>query len=161
MSPAVACRGALIIISQGPPMWLSNSAWSREVRVFLERWTDGPVNAACGTDRAALEERTLRLRRCGYEQTEVVARAYENAVDLPYIAGHLRSAMPESVLPHDREPEFRAGLNDALYPHLETGPLIERIEATALIAIAHPAPPAGDTPPKCRTGDLGAQRGPV
>jgi hypothetical protein len=71
----------LIIISQGPPMWLSNSAWSREVRVFLERWTGGPVNAACGTDRAALEERTLRLRRCGYEQTEVVARAYENAVD--------------------------------------------------------------------------------
>jgi ubiquinone/menaquinone biosynthesis C-methylase UbiE len=153
--------GALIIISQGPPMWLSNSAWSREVRVFLERWTGGPVNATCGTDRAALEERTLRLRRSGYEQTEVVEHAYENAVDLPYIAGHLRSAMSESVLPHDREPEFLAGLNDALYPHLETGPLIERIEATALIAIPHPAPPAGDTPPKCRTGDLGTERGRV
>lgn len=135
--------GALIIISQGPPMWLSNSAWSRELRAFLERWTGGPVNATCGTDRAALEERALRLRRCGYEQTEVVEHAYENEVDLPYIAGHLRSAMSESALLPDREPEFLAGLNDALYSHLEAGPLIERIEATALIAIAHAAPPAG------------------
>jgi hypothetical protein len=54
---------------------------------------------------------------------------------------------------------FPAGLNDALYSHLETGPLIERIEATALIAIAHPPPPAAETPPERPTGDLGAESG--
>jgi len=108
--------GALIVISQGPPMWLSNSAWSRELRAFLARWTGGPLSATCGTDRATLERRALRLRRCGYEQIEVVEHAYENEADLTYVAGHLRSAMSESALPPDREPEFLANLNAALAP---------------------------------------------
>lgn len=131
--------GALIIISQGPPMWLLNSAWSRELRAFLERWTGGPVSATCGTDRGTLEQRAVRLRRCGYERIEVVEHAYENEVDLTYIAGHLRSAMSESALPHKKEPEFLAGLNDALRAHLAAGSVIERIEATALIASLHAA----------------------
>ncbi|MGH2885459.1 MAG: class I SAM-dependent methyltransferase [Solirubrobacteraceae bacterium] len=132
--------GALIIISQGPPVWLSSSAWSRELRAFLERWTGGAVSATCGTDQASLEQRALGLRRSGYPQIEVVEHAYENEVDLTYIAGHLRSAMSESALPLARQPEFLAGLNDALRPQLEAGPLIERIEATALIAIADATP---------------------
>jgi hypothetical protein len=73
---------ALIIISQGPPMWLSSSAWSRELRAFSERWTRGPVSATCGTDHASLDQRALGLRRRGYAQIEVVEHAYENEVDL-------------------------------------------------------------------------------
>lgn len=42
--------GALIIISQGPPMWLADSAWSGELRAYLEKWTGGAVDAMCGTD---------------------------------------------------------------------------------------------------------------
>lgn len=129
--------GALIIISQGPPMWLADSAWSRELRVYLEKWTGEAVDAMCGTNRAALDQRASGLRRCGYARVEVVEHTYENEVDLTYVVGHLRSAMSESTLPPEREAEFEAGLNDALGPHLQHGPLIERIEATALIGIAH------------------------
>ena len=128
--------GALIIISQGPPMWLADSAWSRELRGYLENWTDEAVSAMCGTDRATLAQRACGLRECGYEPVEIVEHVYENEVDLMYVAGHLRSAMSESTLPPEREAEFQAGLNDALRSHLEHGPLIERIEATALIGIA-------------------------
>ncbi len=134
--------GALIIISQGPPMWLSDSAWSRELRAYLERWTGGSVSAMCGTDRATIDKRERGLRECGYEQVEVVEHAYENQVDLTYVAGHLRSAMSESTLPPERAAEFQAGLADALRPHLQHGPLSERIEATALIGTAHTRAPS-------------------
>lgn len=129
--------GALIIISQGPPMWLADSAWSRELRAYLEKWTGEAVDAMCGTDRAALDQRASGLRGCGYERIEVVEHTYENEVDLTYVAGHLRSAMSEATLPPEREAEFEAGLNDALRPHILQGPLIERIHATGLIGIAH------------------------
>jgi hypothetical protein len=128
--------GALIIISQGPPMWLADSAWSRDLRAFLERWTRGSVGSTCGTDRATLERRAHGLRACGYQRVEVVEHAYDSEVDLSYVAGHLRSAMSESSLPTERVAEFHAGLEDALRRHLRAGPLIERIEATALIGIA-------------------------
>ncbi|MGH2885039.1 MAG: class I SAM-dependent methyltransferase [Solirubrobacteraceae bacterium] len=131
--------GALIIISQGPPMWLSDSAWSRDLRVLLEQWTGGAASAMCGTDHRTLQERALGLRQHGYETVEIVEHAYENEVDLPYIAGHLCSAMSESTLPAERAAEFEAGLTDALRPHVHDGPLIERIEATALIGIAQTA----------------------
>jgi hypothetical protein len=129
--------GAPIIISQGPPMWLADSAWSQELRAYLEKWTGEPVRTMCGTDRATLDQRARGLRGCGYERVEVFEYTYQNEVDLTYVAGHLRSAMSESTLPPQRAAEFQAGLNDALRPHLEHGPLIERIEATALIGIAH------------------------
>lgn len=128
--------GALVIISQGPPMWLSDADWSRDLRAFLERWTGGTVSATCGTDRGTLERRARGLGEHGYERVEIVEHAYENEVDLTYIAGHLRSAMPESTLPREREAEFRDRLKDSLRPHLRTGAVTERIESTALIGVA-------------------------
>ncbi len=127
--------GALMIVSQGPPMWLSDTAWSRRLREFLEAWTGSGVGGACGTDRATLEERVTALRALGYEHVDVAQHPYENEVDLTYVAGHLRSAMSESVLPPDRQSEFEARLAEVLEPDTRTGPLIERIEATAVIAI--------------------------
>ena len=44
---------------------------------------------------------------------------------------------PTVHLPLEPEAEFDAGLNDALRPHLQHGTLIEPIEATDLIGIAH------------------------
>jgi SAM-dependent methyltransferase len=128
--------GALVIISQGPPMWLADCAWSRGLRAYLEQWTGGAVDAMCGTDRATLDQRARGLRGSGFARVEVVEHSYENEVDPTYIAGHLRSAMSESVLPPAREAKFEAGLNDTLHPYLQQGPLIERIDATALIGIA-------------------------
>jgi hypothetical protein len=67
----------------------------------------------------------------------VVEHGYENEADLTYVAGHLRSATSEPTLPLEPEAEFDAGLNDALRPHLQHGTLIEPIEATDFIGIAH------------------------
>ena len=117
-------------------MWLSDSDWSRRLRAFLQDWIGGGVGASCGTDRATLDQRVQALRDCGYERVEVVEHPYESEVDLAYVIGHLRSAMSESVLAPDRQAEFETRVHDALEPHLRAGPLIERIDATAVIAIS-------------------------
>ncbi len=128
--------GGLVIVSQGPPMWLSDSDWSRRLRAFLQDWIGDSVDASCGTDRVTLDQRVQALRDCGYERVEVVEHPYESEVDLAYVIGHLRSAMSESVLAPARQAEFETRLHDALEPHLRAGPLIERIDATAVIAIS-------------------------
>lgn len=130
--------GALAVISQGPPMWLQDSEWSRTLHAFLREWTGAEVSGHCGTDRAALAERVAALEACGYERVEVVEHGYEAEVDLAYIVGHMRSAMSESRLPGDRVPEFASRLEDRLHRHLRSGPVTERIDATMAIAIAPP-----------------------
>ena len=127
--------GGLVVISQGPPMWLQDSDWSRALRAFLEEWTGESAGGSCGTDRATLDQRVEELSGSGYEHVEVIKHSYNAGVDLDYVAGHLRSAMSESALPTDRRGEFDARLRDALQPHLNTGPLTEQIDATAVIAI--------------------------
>ncbi len=56
-------------------------------------------------------------------------------VDPNYVVGHLYSTMTESTVPPPRRPEFESGLRDALAEHASAGPLVERIAATALIAV--------------------------
>jgi hypothetical protein len=80
------------------------------------------------------------LRERGGARAEVVEHRYENEVYLTHVAGHRRTTMSESTLPLEREAEFEAGLNDTLRRHLQHGTLIESIEATALIGIAHTSP---------------------
>ncbi len=128
--------GGLVVISQGPPMWLQDSDWSQELRAFLEDWTGESAGGSCGTDRATLDQRVGELTGLGYEHVEVMEHPYTAEVDLDYIAGHLQSAMPESALPTECRGEFDVLLRDALQPHVDTGPLTEQIDATAVIAIS-------------------------
>lgn len=125
--------GALVVISQGPPMWLADSSWARDLRVYLAEWAGSPLAGTCGTDREAVDERRARMRAHGFTTVELVEYSYENEIDLTYVAGHLYSAMSQAMVPVERRPEFQAGLQRALGEHLAGGRLTERIDATALI----------------------------
>ena len=125
--------GALVIISQGPPMWLADFSWARDLHAYLREWVGGPLTGRCGTDREAVEERRVRMGAHGFSSVELVEHSYENEIDLTYIAGHLYSAMPQAMVPIERRPEFQSGLQRALREHLAEGRLTERIDATALI----------------------------
>jgi ubiquinone/menaquinone biosynthesis C-methylase UbiE len=125
--------GALVVISQGPPMWLADTSWSCDLRGYLADWVGGPLTGTCGTDRETAEERRVRMGAHGFSSVEMVEHTYENEVDLTYIAGHLYSAMPQALVPVERRPEFLSGLHRALGEYLAEGTLTERIDATALI----------------------------
>jgi hypothetical protein len=43
------------VISDGTPMWLQDSPWSRALRGFLEQWLGSPATSTCGTDDADVE----------------------------------------------------------------------------------------------------------
>jgi ubiquinone/menaquinone biosynthesis C-methylase UbiE len=127
--------GALVIISQGPPMWLADTSWARDLRAYLGEWAGSPLTGTCGTDREAAEDRRVRMGAHGFSRVELVEHSYENEIDLTYIAGHLYSAMPHAMVPVDRRPAFQSGLQQALREHLAEGTLIERIDATALMGL--------------------------
>jgi len=126
-------EGALVIISQGPPMSLAEACWARDLRAYLAGWVGSPLTGTCGTDRETAEGRRVRLAAHGFSSVELVEHSYENEVDLTYIAGHLYSAMPPAMVPDERRPEFRSGLQQALREHLADGTVTECIDATALI----------------------------
>jgi len=125
--------GALVIISQGPPMWLADVRWARDLRAYLAQWVGSPLTGTCGTDREAVEERCVRMGAHGFSTVELVEHSYENEIDLTYVAGHLYSAMSQAMVPVERRPEFQSGLQRALGEHFAEGRLTERIDTTALI----------------------------
>lgn len=125
--------GALVIISQGPPMWLADASWARDLRAYLGQWAGSPLTGTCGTDRETAAERRVRMAAHGFSGVELIEHGYENEVDLTYIAGHLYSAMPQAMVPAERRSEFESGLRQALRGHLAHGTVTERIDATALI----------------------------
>jgi ubiquinone/menaquinone biosynthesis C-methylase UbiE len=127
--------GALVIISQGPPMWLADTSWATDLRAYLEQWAGRPLTGTCGTDREAAQQRRARMEAHGFGAIDLVEHSYETEVDLTYVAGHLYSAMPQAMVPAERRPEFESGLQRALREDLAEGKLIERIDATALIGV--------------------------
>jgi ubiquinone/menaquinone biosynthesis C-methylase UbiE len=125
--------GVLGVISQGPPMWLADTSWASDLRAYLAQWAGSRLTGTCGTDREAADERRARMAAHGFSTVELVEHSYQNEIDLAYVAGHLYSAMSQTMVPAERRAEFESGLQHALRKHLAGGRLTERIEATALI----------------------------
>jgi hypothetical protein len=86
--------GALLIISQGRPMWRADTSWATDLRAYLEQWAGRPLTGTCGTDREAAQQPRTRMAAHGFGVIDLVEHSYETAVDLTYVAGHLYSAMP-------------------------------------------------------------------
>ena len=43
----------MAVITNGTPLWLQDTAWSRALRRFLEQWLGTTTTATCGTDAAS------------------------------------------------------------------------------------------------------------
>lgn len=80
--------GALVIISQGPPMWFADTSWASDLRAYLAQWVGSPLTGTCGTDREAVDERRARME-AHVSTVDLVEHSHENQIDLTYIAGHL------------------------------------------------------------------------
>jgi hypothetical protein len=49
--PLVRPAGGVAVVINGTPLWLQDSAWSRGLRAFLERWLGTKATFQCGTDQ--------------------------------------------------------------------------------------------------------------
>ena len=85
--------GGVAVVTNGTPLWLQDSGWSRSVREFLARWLGTRPAAACGTDRQSQQRYEHALAMAGFE---VSSAAFDYAAELTFdqLAGGIYSALP-------------------------------------------------------------------
>lgn len=128
--PLLRDGGGIAVVTNGVPLWLQDTGWSRAVRAFLEQWLGTSLTASCGTDEASQRRYTSDLERAGYQ----VARAtHEWVADLDFeqLAGGILSALPLSALPRaEGRQVFIRELRDAVGSEQR---FQERVPVTLLI----------------------------
>ena len=112
--PLMRAGGGVAVVTNGTPLWLQDTDWSRALRGFLERWRGVKLTYACGTDEQSQREYQRALAAAGFE---VVSAAvdYVADLDLDQVAGGVLSAMGADHLPAaDQRAAFADQLGQAL-----------------------------------------------
>jgi SAM-dependent methyltransferase len=115
--PLLRARGGVAVVTNGTPLWLQDTDWSRAVRACLEKWLGTRPAAACGTDEQSQLRYQAHLAAAGFE---VLSTAVDHDVDLTLdqIVGGIYSALPVRLLPSPADrPAFAERIRDALRPH--------------------------------------------
>jgi ubiquinone/menaquinone biosynthesis C-methylase UbiE len=106
--------GGVAVITNGTPLWLQDSDWSRGLLRFLREWRNTTTVASCGTDQQSQRRYAGALTDAGFA---VTATAVDYVADLSFdeLAGGLMSAIPVSLLPAPGErAEFRRRIRAAV-----------------------------------------------
>jgi ubiquinone/menaquinone biosynthesis C-methylase UbiE len=123
--------GGVAVLTNGTPLWLQDTGWSRALRAFLEDRLGVPAANTCGTDEEAQRRYRDALTAAGFEvRTRVVE--YRDTPDADAITGGVLSALPVDRLPTDRR-DFADRLHRVLAPH---APCTEHVRVTVLLGRA-------------------------
>jgi SAM-dependent methyltransferase len=116
-APLVRPGGGVAVVTNGTPLWLQDSDWSRALRGFLENWLDATVTFACGTDEQSQQRYRRDLAAAGYEVLSA-AFDYVAELDLDQLVGGVLSALPVTRLPAaDQRQAFAEQIRLAVAPH--------------------------------------------
>jgi hypothetical protein len=105
------------VVTNGTPLWLQDSTWSRGLRAFLERWLDAALTCPCGTDEPSQRRYAQALKSAGFD---VARTATDYVADLSFdqLVGGVYSALPTDRLPAaDQRPAFAAQVRAAVGDH--------------------------------------------
>jgi ubiquinone/menaquinone biosynthesis C-methylase UbiE len=108
--PLLRPGGGIAVITNGTPMWLQNSPWSRALRSFLGQWLGTSLTSTCGTDDASQQRYRGTMAEAGLDVTEV-RYDYTDELDLEHLVGSVYSALPARRLP---PPDQRAAFADQI-----------------------------------------------
>jgi SAM-dependent methyltransferase len=125
--------GGVAVVTNGTPLWLQETAWSRALRGCLERWLGTELGYACGTDEESQRRYRDDMTAAGFG---VRADSVDYAVDLSLdeIIGGVYSAMPVGKLPtRAQRPVFAGQVREALEPHQ---PFTEHVHVAILLGRA-------------------------
>lgn len=115
--PLIRPGGGVAVVTNGTPLWLHDSDWSRALRNYLEHWLDTKLTSACGTDERSQRRYQDDLALAGFD---VLATAidYVAELDLDQLVGGIYSALPVAWLPApDQRPVFAEQIRKALAPY--------------------------------------------
>jgi trans-aconitate methyltransferase len=112
--PLVRAGGGVAVVTNGTPLWLQDTDWSRALRDFLERWLGVRPASACGTDEQSQREYQRALAAAGFEVVTASVDYVAN-LDLDQVVGGVLSAISTDRLPTaDQRPVFAEQLGQAL-----------------------------------------------
>lgn len=104
--PLLRPGGGVAVITNGTPLWLQDSAWSRALREFLEQWLGTRLTSPCGTDEQSQQRYRAALELSGFAVSSA-AVDYVAELSLDQLVGGVCSALPADRLPpQDRRPAF-------------------------------------------------------
>ena len=117
LAPLLRPGGGVAVITNGTPLWLHDSAWSRALRGFLEQWLGTTLTNACGTDEASQQRYRDTMTAAGFGVTGA-SFEYTDDLDLEHLVGSLYSALPVQRLPPpDQRAAFAEQVRRAVAPH--------------------------------------------
>jgi len=120
-------------VSNGTPLWLQDTGWSRALRGCLEEWFGERLTNPCGTDEASRQRYGDGLAAAGYAVSSTGVE-YTDGLDLDRIVGGVYSAVSVDRLPPpDRRPDFAERIRRALEPH---APFTEHVRVAILSGLA-------------------------
>lgn len=109
--------GGIAIVSNGIPLWLQDSGWSRALRDWLQNWSGVRPANSCGTDDASRQRYRESLIMNGFGVTELEFD-YTDELDFDHLLGGVYSSLSVDRLPPPEErAAFSASLRQALDPH--------------------------------------------
>jgi trans-aconitate methyltransferase len=129
LRPLFRPGGGVAVVTNGLPLWLQDSDWSRALRATLADWLGQPLTFPCGTDEASHERYRSSLAEAGYVVgTRTVD--YRGTLTSDDIIGNVYSALSENTLPPTGErAAFESRLRTAIAPH---APYVEPVRVTLL-----------------------------
>jgi SAM-dependent methyltransferase len=106
--------GGVAVVTNGTPLWLAGTDWSRALRECLERWLGQKLTFACGTDEDSQRRYADALARAGFEVLRA-AVDYVAELDLDQIVGGVYSALsPDRLPPPGERPAFADRIRAAI-----------------------------------------------
>lgn len=135
LRPMLRPGGGIAVVSNGTPLWLQGTSWSRALRAVLEEWLGTESKATCGTAEDDRRRYSDALVAAGYE-VGTAGIEYTDELDLEHVIGGVYSALPLDRLPtKDRRPLFEERIRRSL-----EGPLVEHVRVSVLRGISSPTP---------------------
>lgn len=98
VAPLLRPGGGIAVVTNGTPLWLHDTDWSRALRQFLEQWLNTEVKSGCGTDDQSQRRYREALAAAGYE-VHSAAVDYDVELTLDELVGGLYSALGVDRLP--------------------------------------------------------------
>ncbi|HWD04465.1 MAG TPA: methyltransferase domain-containing protein [Amycolatopsis sp.] len=114
VKPLLRPGGGIAVVTNGEPLWLQDSAWSRALRSALAAWFGVALSATCGTDQASQDRYRAALAAAGYS-TATTTVQYSGNLTAAEVIGGVYSAI--DPVPPDERPAFEDRIRTAIEPH--------------------------------------------
>ena len=114
--PLLRPGGGIAVVTNGTPLWLQDTDWSRIVRQRLEQWLGRSLTSSCQTDDDGRALNRKALESAGYRVTQSTVD-YDADLTIDDLIGGIFSAISADRLPSIPERnEFADQLYGALAP---------------------------------------------